>query len=80
MNDVIKNAVGHYMDLNYPVVIKKIKVEDGGGYFAEITELPGCYSDGETVQEAYDNMQDSKRCWLEVAIERGQCIAEPNDN
>ena len=68
----------YYLELDYPIIIKKLKELDGGGYFAEIPDLPGCYSDGETPQEAYDNIQDAKKCWLEVAIEKEYDIALPN--
>lgn len=49
---------------NHPVTITAC---DEGGYFAEISELPGCMSQGETLEEVWENVMDAKRCWLEAA-------------
>ena len=46
---------------------------EGGGYVAVALDLPGCMSDGATVEEALDNLQDAAACWLEEA----QAIGRP---
>ncbi|MDI6915732.1 MAG: type II toxin-antitoxin system HicB family antitoxin, partial [Desulfitobacteriaceae bacterium] len=43
----------------------------------EIPDLPGCISQGETVEEAVSMIEDAKRGWLEVALEQGAEIPEP---
>ena len=48
-----------------------------GGYLAEVLELPGCISEGETPDEAIENLEDAMRGWLQVALEDGQRIPEP---
>src|SRR3990172_10098536 len=48
-----------------------------GGYLAEVLELPGCISEGETPDEAIENLEDAMRGWLQVALEDGQRISEP---
>ncbi len=48
-----------------------------GGYVVEIPDLPGCISQGETVQEAVSMIDDAKRGWLELALEQGMDIPEP---
>jgi predicted RNase H-like HicB family nuclease len=53
---------------------------ESGGYNAEILEFPGCVSQGETVQEAYDNLEDAAYAWLEAALELGQSIPPPAEN
>ncbi|MQL53672.1 toxin-antitoxin system HicB family antitoxin [Desulfofundulus thermobenzoicus] len=68
------------MEQNYPVVLRKLSPEDGGGWLAEIPELPGCMSDGETPQEALANIEDAKRAWIEVAIQRGQQVPLPESD
>jgi len=73
------SKIDFYMNLDYPIILRKISSADGGGWLAEIPDLPGCISDGETQQEALDNVQDAKRDWLEVAIERKQEIPVPNE-
>ena len=31
---------------------------EDGGYVVEVPSLPGCYSQGETVEEALENIKD----------------------
>ena len=38
---------------------------DISGYWAECTALPGCFTDGETVQETEKNMFEAVRLFLE---------------
>ena len=66
--------MNYYMGLPYRVVLHPA---EEGGYVVEIAELPGCISQGETVDEAYRMIQDAKICWLETAIEDGIEIPEP---
>ena len=42
------------------------KAEEGG-YWAEIAELPGCVTQGETLDELRDNMREA----MEAVLERG---------
>src|SRR5258706_13194226 len=48
-----------------------------GGYTAEILEFPGCVTQGETLEEAYTNLEDAARGWLEAVIELGQNVPDP---
>jgi antitoxin HicB len=48
-----------------------------GGYTAEIVEFPGCVTQGETLEEAYANLEDAARGWLEAVIEARQTVPEP---
>ncbi len=47
------------MSLDYAIRIEKLSAEDGGGYLATVPDLPGCMSDGETPEEALNNIQDA---------------------
>jgi predicted RNase H-like HicB family nuclease len=38
-----------------------------GGYWAEVRGLPGCISQGETVEETIANVREAAEGWLEVA-------------
>ena len=40
-----------------------------GGYWAEIPALPGCISEGDTFEEALDNIHEAAEGWLTVAAE-----------
>ena len=41
-----------------------------GGFWAEAPALPGCVSEGDTLDEALDNIREAALGWLEVAAER----------
>lgn len=62
---------------DYEIRIRPLSDEDGGGFIAEVPELPGCMSDGETPQEALENVFDAIRCWMEAAREMGRKVPEP---
>ena len=37
-----------------------------GGYVAEVAGLPGCITDGDTLEDALENAKDAVVCWLEA--------------
>jgi antitoxin HicB len=45
------------MKTKYPFNIRQLSNEEGGGYLIEFPDLPGCMSDGETIDEAIANGQ-----------------------
>ncbi len=65
------------MILSYEIKIRQLTEEEGGGWLAEIPLLPGCMSDGETVEEAMANINDAKKCWIKTCLELGMDIPEP---
>lgn len=38
-----------------------------GGYWAEVPALPGCITEGDSMDEVINNIQDAIQGWLEVA-------------
>nr|WP_199316997.1 type II toxin-antitoxin system HicB family antitoxin [Chroococcidiopsis sp. [FACHB-1243]] len=40
-----------------------------GGYWTEVPALPGCITEGETMEEVMTNLKDAIEGWLEVANE-----------
>lgn len=54
--------------------------EEYGGYTAEILEFPGCVSEGDTADEALENLEEAAEGWIEAALNAGQRIAEPSDS
>ncbi len=38
-----------------------------GGYWAEVPALPGCITEGDTMEEVVANLKDAIAGWLEVA-------------
>jgi predicted RNase H-like HicB family nuclease len=41
-----------------------------GGYWAEVPALPGCVSQGETLDETLANIREAAEGWLDVAADR----------
>jgi predicted RNase H-like HicB family nuclease len=41
-----------------------------GGYWAEVPALPGCFTEGETIDEIMVNLKDAISGWLDVANSR----------
>ena len=76
---MIKKDIKYYMGLNYPIEILKIPADEGGGYYACIPQLGRdvFLGDGETVEEAMNNLQRVKKEWFEIYIEKGLPITEP---
>ena len=59
---------------NYAVIIHE---DPEGGFWGEVPALPGCYSQGETVDELKENIREAIAGVLEVLREQGR---EPESN
>lgn len=70
----IDKRIKEIMDRPYARVLVP---DETGGYVAEVLEFPGCISEGDTPDEAIENLEDAMRGWLQVALENGQRIPEP---
>lgn len=46
----------------YPAIFHK---NDDGGYWVEFPDLPGCLTDGETLEEAFLMAGDALDCWFD---------------
>jgi predicted RNase H-like HicB family nuclease len=54
---------------NYVIVIHE---DPDGGFWGEVPALPGCYSQGETVEELKHNIREAISGVLEVLKEDGR--------
>ena len=59
-------------------LIKITWSDDDDAYIAEIPELPGCVSHGETITRAAANAEDAIRLWLDSAKKHGDPIPDPD--
>jgi antitoxin HicB len=71
-----RKSLDFYLKLKYPVTL--IPAEEGG-YAVEIEDLPGCYSQGETVEEAMQMIEEARQLWMESMYEDGQEIPLPSN-
>ena len=49
---------------------------DTQAYGVVVPDLPGCFSAGDTLDEAMQNAKEAIELWLEVAIDDGLAIPE----
>jgi predicted RNase H-like HicB family nuclease len=64
-------------DTEYLFTVRSLTKDEGGGYLIEFSDLPGCMSDGETIEDAIANGEDAKRCWIAAMKEAGRPIPLP---
>lgn len=50
-----------------------------GGYWAEVPALPGCFSQGESIEETVKNIRESIEAHIEALKEEGQEIPEEGE-
>jgi predicted RNase H-like HicB family nuclease len=50
--------------MNYKILISFDK--EYKGYVVDVPQLPGCMSQGKTIDEAIENVKDAIKGWLEV--------------
>ena len=70
-----KKPLEFYLNLNYPITMYP---EEEGGFTVEVTDLPGCLSQGETVEEAFEMITEARELWLETAYEDNVPIPIPS--
>lgn len=52
-------------------------IKEDVGYSAKIAEFPGCVAQGDTLEEANDNLEQTARSWLDYAIAQHHDIPLP---
>ena len=57
--------------MEYTIIIHSA---EEGGYWVEVPALSGCYSQGETVEEAITNTREAIELHIQVLSEEGEAI------
>lgn len=63
--------------MRYPVVV--MPDSEDGGFVVECPAIPGCVSEGDTVEEAMANIRDAIEGCLAVLREKGETPSPPGD-
>ena len=63
--------------VEYPFEVRPLSKDEGGGYSISFPDLPGCWSDGATPEEAIENGRDALASWLAVAQEFRDQVPRP---
>lgn len=66
----------YYLSLPYSILLKP-SLDPEEGCLAMVLELPGCFTAGDTREEALALLDDAMRLWLESSLEHGHPIPEP---
>lgn len=61
--------------MRYPIAIET--GTDNTAFGVVVPDLPGCFSAGDTLDEAIDNAREAVELWLETAIDDGGTIPVP---
>ncbi len=66
--------VQSFQDLGEPALKLKIIVHaaEEGGYWAEVPAIPGCASQGESMEDLLENLQEAIEGCLSVDVQPGQ--------
>ena len=52
---------------------------DVDGYWCDFPDVPGCFSDGDNLEDLMKNASDALESWLDAAPDTGIAIPEPSD-
>lgn len=69
----MKKNISYYLNQDYTI---RLKENADGSYYAEVKELTGCMTEGDTKEEALAMIKDAKKAWLETSLKRGLIIPE----
>lgn len=61
--------------MRYPIAIEP--GDAGHAFGVVVPDLPGCFSAGDTLDEAIENAREAIELWLETVIDDGGAIPEP---
>ncbi len=61
--------------MRYPIAIEP--GDEHHAYGVVVPDLPGCFSAGDTLDEAIDNAKEAIDLWLETVIDDGGAVPEP---
>lgn len=62
--------------LKEPYKISLFRDDDTGTYAAEIEEFEGCFSQGDTADEATANVLEAAENWIEATLAQGKPIPQ----
>ena len=73
----IKKVEPPYPFEAYTHVVSPLSAEDGGGFLITFPDLPGCMSDGETIEAAIENGRDAFISWVSARVDMKKTIPKP---
>jgi len=77
--EMANRTADEYLKEPYSRILIPESKEDGR-YSAEILEFPGCYAQGSTPNEAFQNLEEAAKSWISTCLGSGQEIPPPATN
>jgi antitoxin HicB len=74
-NQTEKQPLEYYLNLQYSITIDS---DTEAGFVAQIKDLPGCLTQGETLEKTINNINEARELWLETAYEANDEIPLPS--
>ena len=62
--------------MRYPIAIEP--GDESTAFGVVVPDLPGCFSAGDTIDEAITNAEEAIDAWIESALDQGQEIPRPS--
>ena len=62
--------------MRYPIVIEA--GTDKAAYGVIVPDLPGCFSAGDTLDEAMDNIEEAAAAWIDATLDAGRAVPGPS--
>ncbi|WP_054636996.1 type II toxin-antitoxin system HicB family antitoxin [Thalassobacillus sp. C254] len=70
--------LNYYLSLDYTVIYKKVNEKNGKEYYyGKVSELDGCHTTADTLEELLSELEEVKRDYIEIKLEHGDPIPEP---
>lgn len=70
---MMNRTLEDYLALPYTIEI----IPDEGAWFVQVKELPGCMTEVDEWEEILPAIEDAKRLWIGLALEKGRTVPEP---
>jgi predicted RNase H-like HicB family nuclease len=65
------------MKLKYPIVIEPGDEQTAFGVV--VPDLPGCFSAGDSLEEAIENSKETIATWIEITLDEGGEVPAPGE-
>ncbi|WP_241675018.1 type II toxin-antitoxin system HicB family antitoxin [Paenibacillus luteus] len=75
-----KKNLDYYLALPYTFQVRQVKDDDKSYYWANVKELDGCHTSGETREQAFNELQEVLKDHIEIKLEYGDPIPEPQED
>ncbi|WP_019092470.1 type II toxin-antitoxin system HicB family antitoxin, partial [Komagataeibacter europaeus] len=62
--------------MRYPVVIER--GSEATAFGVVFPDLPGCFSAGDTLDEAISNAEEAAAAWIDATLDAGEAVPSPS--